>query len=53
MAIKFDLAKLITRRGIDNAEPAVSVTDLDATGRCIVSNVVSVVGKFDALYKLE
>src|SRR5262245_22388982 len=53
MAVEFDLAELITSRSIDNAEPAVSETDIHAAGGCIVSNVVGVIGKLYALDELE
>src|SRR5215475_830652 len=53
MALEFDLAKLITRPSIDNAEPAAPITDIDAAGGRIVSNVVGVIGKLYALDELE
>src|SRR5215475_6469181 len=53
MALQYDLADLITSRSIDNAEPAVPITDIDAAGGCIVSNVVGVIGKLYALDKLK
>src|SRR5215813_2766113 len=53
MAVEFDLAELITSRSIDNAEPAASITDVDAVGGCIVSNVVGVIGKLYVLDELE
>src|SRR5262245_36935546 len=53
MALQFDLADLITSRSIDNPEPAAPITDIDAAGGCIVSNVVGVIGKLYALDKLE
>src|SRR5215813_11362325 len=52
MAVEFDLAELITS-SIDNAEPAVSETDIHTAGGCIVSNVVGVIGKLYALDELE
>src|SRR5262245_61974034 len=53
MALEFDLADLITSRSINNAEPAVSETDIHAAGGCIVSNVVGVIGKLYGLNHLE
>ena len=53
MALEFDLAELITSRCIDNAEPAAPITDVDTPGGSIVSNVVGIIGKFDALDGLE
>ncbi len=53
MAIELNGAKLITSRSIDNPEPAASITDVDTTGGSIVSNVVGVIGKFDALDGLK
>src|SRR5262245_15822459 len=53
MALEFDLADLITSRSINNAEPAASITDIDAAGGGIVSNVVGVIGKLYAHDELE
>src|SRR5262245_36186862 len=53
MAVEFDLAELITSRSIDNAEPAAPITDIDAAGGCIVSNVVGVIGKLYGLNYLK
>src|SRR5262245_59011412 len=53
VALEFDLAELITSRSINNAEPAVPITDIDVAGRSIVSNVVGVIGKLYALDDLE
>src|SRR5262249_35814269 len=53
MALQFDLAGLITSRSINNAEPAASITDIDAPGGYIVSNVVGVIGTLYALDKLK
>src|SRR5207249_380731 len=44
---------LITSRCFDNAEPAAPITDVDTPGGSIVSNVVGIIGKFDALDGLE
>ena len=53
MAVQFDLAELITTRCIDNPKSAAPITDVDATGGGIVSNIVGVVGKFDPLDELK
>src|SRR5262249_62277853 len=38
---------------IKNPDPAAPITDIDAAGGCIVSNVVGVIGKLYALDELE
>src|SRR5690348_5313515 len=53
MALEFDLADFNTSRSINNAEPAAPITDIDAAGGCIVSNVVGVIGKLYAHDELE
>ena len=49
VGIKPDITNVVAVFSVDNTETAFAIADIDALSACIVTNVVGIIGKFDAL----